>query len=59
MMLAAMAMADMKVWAPRQTVYGWLRRGQIKGRLAKVGSQRIWLVNTAKNSTGICTGESS
>src|SRR3546814_6781646 len=30
-----------RVGAHRQTVYGWLRRGQIKGRLVKVGSQRI------------------
>src|SRR4051795_6831965 len=30
--------------AHRQTVYGWLRRGKLKGRLAKVGTQRIWLV---------------
>lgn len=28
----------------RQTVYGWLRRGRLKGRLAQVGTQRIWLV---------------
>jgi len=28
----------------RQTVYGWLRRGRIKGHLAQVGGQRIWLV---------------
>ena len=48
-----------RVGAHRQTVYGWLRRGQIKGRLANVGSQRIWLVNTANTSRGICTGESS
>jgi DNA invertase Pin-like site-specific DNA recombinase len=34
--------------APRQTVYGWLRRGQITGRLAKVGTQRIWLVSRAQ-----------
>src|SRR3546814_13395584 len=48
-----------RVGAHRQTVYGWLRRGQIKGRLVKVGSQRIWLVNADDTSTGICTGESS
>ncbi|WP_298674314.1 recombinase family protein [uncultured Sphingomonas sp.] len=42
-----------RVGAHRQTVYGWLRRGRIKGRLAKVGSQRIWLVNAANTSTGI------
>ena len=28
----------------RQTVYGRLRRGRLKGRLAQVGGQRIWLV---------------
>ena len=28
----------------RQTIYGWLRRGRLKGRLAQVGKQRIWLV---------------
>jgi len=39
--------------AHRQTVYGWLRRGRISGRLAKVGSQRIWLVNAANTSTRI------
>jgi excisionase family DNA binding protein len=27
--------------AHRQTVYGWLRRGKLKGRLAMVGTQRI------------------
>jgi hypothetical protein len=31
----------------RQTVYGWLRRGTLKGRLAQVGKQRIWLVKLA------------
>jgi excisionase family DNA binding protein len=30
-----------------QTVYGWLRRGTLKGRLAQVGKQRIWLVKLA------------
>jgi len=34
--------------AHRQTVYGWLRRGQITGRLAKVGTQRVWLVSRAE-----------
>jgi excisionase family DNA binding protein len=29
----------------RQTVYGWLRRGTLKGRLAEIGTQRIWLVS--------------
>jgi DNA invertase Pin-like site-specific DNA recombinase len=48
-----------RVGAHRQTVYGWLRRGQIKGRLAKVGTQRIWLVNADNTSTGNSTGESS
>src|SRR5690606_11447052 len=32
-----------KLGVHRQTAYGWLRRGQIRGRLAKVGTQRIWL----------------
>ena len=48
-----------QIGAHRQTVYGWVRRGRIKGRLAKVGSQRIWLVDLQNNSTGSCTGESS
>jgi excisionase family DNA binding protein len=43
----------------RQTVYGWLRRGKLKGRIAKVGTQRIWLVSLSHASTGIRTGESS
>jgi DNA invertase Pin-like site-specific DNA recombinase len=33
-----------RLGAHRQTVYGWLRRGTLKGRMAKVGRQRIWLV---------------
>ncbi|MCW2242379.1 recombinase family protein [Azospirillum canadense] len=28
----------------RQAVYGWLRRGRLQARMAKVGGQRIWLV---------------
>lgn len=36
--------------AHRQTVYGWLRRGQITGRLATVGTQRVWLVSRAEAS---------
>src|SRR3546814_19727311 len=48
-----------RVGAHRQTVSGWLRRGQIKGRLVKVGSQRISLVNADDTSTGTCTGEPS
>lgn len=48
-----------RIGAQRQTVYGWLRRGEIKGRLAEVGSQRIWLVNLANSSRGISNGESS
>ena len=48
-----------RIGAHRQTVYGWLRRGRIKGRLAKVGSQRVWLVDLQNSSTGICTGETS
>lgn len=43
----------------RQTVYGWLRRGALKGRLAKVGSQRIWLVSRAQVSSRTSTRESS
>ena len=43
----------------RQTAYGWLRRGKLKGRIAKVGAQRIWLVSLSHASTGIRTGESS
>ena len=31
-----------RLGAHRQTVYGWLRRGKLKGRLARVGTQRIW-----------------
>lgn len=31
----------------RQTVYGWLRRGTLKDRLAQVGNQHIWLVKLA------------
>jgi excisionase family DNA binding protein len=37
--------------AHRQTVYGWLRRGTLKGRLAQVGTQRVWLVSRAQTST--------
>lgn len=33
--------------AHRQTVYGWLRPGEITGRLTKVGTQPIWLVSRA------------
>ena len=43
----------------RQTAYGWLRRGKLKGRIVKVGTQRIWLVSLSHASTGIRTGESS
>ena len=45
--------------AHRQTVYGWLRRGKLKGRLAKVGTQRIWLVTPAQASTRTSNRESS
>lgn len=45
--------------AHRQTVYGWLRRGRITGRLATVGTQRIWLVSRAQVSTGTSHRESS
>ena len=39
-----------RLGAHRQTVYGWLRRGKLKGRLAQVGTQRIWLVKLADTS---------
>jgi excisionase family DNA binding protein len=45
--------------AHRQTVYGWLRRGKLKGRLAKVGTQRIWLLTPAQASTRTSNRESS
>lgn len=48
-----------RVGAHRQTVYGWLRRGKIKGRLAEVGTQRIWLVSLTETSTGSSNRESS
>jgi DNA invertase Pin-like site-specific DNA recombinase len=43
----------------RQTAYGWLRRGKLKGHIVEVGTQRIWLVSLSHASTGTCTGESS
>src|SRR3954452_18162630 len=45
--------------AHRQTVYGWLRRGKLKGRLAKAGTQRIWLLTPAQASTRTSNRESS
>lgn len=45
--------------AHRMTVYGWLRRGQLKGRLAKVGAQSIWLVSRSQASTRTNLRESS
>ena len=45
--------------AHQQTVYGWLRRGTIAGRLAKVGTQRVWLVSRAQASTRTSNRESS
>ena len=45
--------------AHRQTVYGWLRRGKLSGRLVRVGTQRIWLVSRAQASTRTSHGESS
>ncbi len=39
-----------RLGAHRRTVYGWLRRGKFKGRLAQVGTQRIWLVKLADTS---------
>ncbi|EIZ79486.1 Resolvase domain-containing protein, partial [Novosphingobium sp. Rr 2-17] len=47
-----------KLGVHRQTAYGWLRRGKLKGRIAKVGTQRIWLVSLSQTSLGIRTGES-
>lgn len=48
-----------KLGVHRQTAYGWLRRGKLKGRVAKVGTQRIWLVSLPQAPSGIRTGESS
>src|SRR5580658_786426 len=48
-----------RLGAHRQTVYGWLRRGQIKGRIAEVGAQRIWLVSLSEASTRTNNRESS
>ena len=45
--------------AHRQTVYGWLRRGTLKGRLVQVGTQRIWLVSRAQASTRTSHREAS
>jgi DNA invertase Pin-like site-specific DNA recombinase len=39
-----------RLGAHRQTVYGWLRRGKLTGRLAQVGTQRIWLVKLTDTS---------
>jgi DNA invertase Pin-like site-specific DNA recombinase len=44
--------------ANRQTLYGWLRRGALKGRLAKVGTQRIWLVSRAQAESRTSNRES-
>ena len=43
----------------RQTVYGWLRRGTLKGRLAQVGTQRIWLISRAQAASRTSSRESS
>ncbi|MBD9453665.1 recombinase family protein [Rhizobium sp. RHZ02] len=48
-----------KLGIHRQTAYGWLRRGKLRGRIVEVGTQRIWLVSLSQASTGTCTGESS
>ncbi|WP_157997292.1 helix-turn-helix domain-containing protein, partial [Rhizobium favelukesii] len=48
-----------KLGIHRQTAYGWLRRGKLKGRIVEVGTQRIWLVSLSHASTGTRTGESS
>ncbi len=45
-----------RLGAHRQTVYGWLRRGTLQGRLAQVGTQRIWLVKLADASAGRTKG---
>jgi excisionase family DNA binding protein len=45
--------------AHRQTIYGWLRRGTLKGRLAQVGTQRIWLVSRAQAASRTSKPESS
>jgi hypothetical protein len=47
-----------RLGAHRQTVYGWLRRGRLTGRLAQVGTQRIWLVKLSDASTGTIKRES-
>jgi excisionase family DNA binding protein len=41
-----------RLGAHRQTVYGWLRRGTLKGRLAQVGTQCIWLVKLVDSPVG-------
>ncbi|WP_046867885.1 recombinase family protein [Microvirga massiliensis] len=48
-----------RLGAHRQTVYGWLRRGRLTGRLAQVGTQRIWLVNRVDAPTGTSHREPS
>ena len=48
-----------KLGVHRQTAYGWLRRGKLKGRLTKVGTQQIWLVSLSQSSIGTSHGESS
>jgi DNA invertase Pin-like site-specific DNA recombinase len=48
-----------RLGAHRQTVYGWLRRGRLTGRLAQVGTQRIWLINLTDAATGTSNRESS
>ena len=48
-----------RLGVPRQTVYGWLRRGKLKGRLARVGRQRIWLIKLTDTSTRTNNRESS
>src|SRR5258708_14916199 len=45
--------------AHRQTVYGWLRRGKLEGRLAQVGTQRIWLLSSTQASSRISNRDSS
>jgi excisionase family DNA binding protein len=55
--LTLQELAD-RLGAHRQTVYGWLRRGKLKGRLPRVGTQRIWLVKPTDTSIRTSNRES-
>ncbi|MDJ1637570.1 helix-turn-helix domain-containing protein [Agrobacterium rhizogenes] len=48
-----------KLGIHRQTAYGWLKRGKLKGRIVEIGTQRIWLVSLSQASSGTSHGESS